>query len=47
LSTDEFVLEILEKNKEEIEEIRKLQEALDQLRKPTAEAYIFSVTSNL
>lgn len=47
MSTREFVEEILEDNQEELDELRKLQEILDQLTEREHRFYTVSVTSNL
>jgi len=47
MSIEEFVAEILEENKEDLDELVELQEVLDQLQKERNEIYFVSVTSNL
>ena len=47
MSTHEFVQEILEESQEELDEIRKLQELLEQLDREESRVYTVSVTSNL
>jgi len=47
MSTEEFVKEILEKNREELGELVRLQEVLDQLPGEKSATYVVSVTSNL
>jgi hypothetical protein len=47
MSVEEFVAEILEENKEDLDELAELQKVLDQLQKDRNEIYFVSVTSNL
>ena len=47
MSIHEFVEEILEENQEELDELRKLEEILDQLTDRERQLYTVSVTSNL
>lgn len=47
MSTEEFVREILEKTREELGELVRLQEVLDQLPGEKSTTYVVSVTSNL
>lgn len=47
MSLEEFVGEILEENQKGIEELRRLQEVLEQLQREETHIYIVSVTSNL
>jgi beta-phosphoglucomutase-like phosphatase (HAD superfamily) len=47
MSTEHFIKTVLEENKEELEEIRKLAEIMDQLRREETKIYVASVTSNL
>jgi len=47
MSIEEFVVEILEENKEDIDDLVRLQEILDQLPKEESKTYFVSITSNL
>lgn len=47
MSIEEFVTEILENSEEEIDELVRLKEILDQLPKEENEVYAVSITSNL
>ena len=47
MSIEEFVQEILEENQEELDEVRRLQEILDQLDSEESVIYTVSITSNL
>lgn len=47
MSTEDFIKRVLEENKDELNEIRKLAEILAQLQREETEIYIASVTSNL
>jgi len=47
MSLREFVENVVEANREELERIRKLSEILDRLRDEKTEVYNFSVTSHL
>lgn len=47
MSLEEFVDEILEENQKDIEELRRLQEVLEQLQREETQIYLVSVTSNL
>lgn len=47
MSIKEFIEDIVEENREELERIRRLSKILDQLRDEKTEVYVFSVTSNL
>lgn len=47
MSIEEFVQEVFDDNQEELDEIRKLQELLDQLDREESRIYTVSVTSNL
>jgi len=45
-SADMFAEEILQKNREELEELRQLLEALDELQNRKPRIYAISITSN-
>jgi tRNA G26 N,N-dimethylase Trm1 len=47
MSTEDFVKELREKHKEDIEEIEKLLEILKDLQEEETRVYSFYVTSNL
>jgi hypothetical protein len=47
MSIKEFIEDVFEENREELERIRRLSKILDQLRDEKTEVYVFSVTSNL
>lgn len=47
MSVEEFIEEILQENKEEVDDIIKLKEILDQLPKEENDVYSVSMTSNL
>jgi hypothetical protein len=47
MSTEQFVKEVRERHKEDIEAIEKLMEILKDLRKEDMKVYDFYVTSNL
>lgn len=47
MSIKEFIEDVVEENREELERIRRLSKILDQLRDEKTEMYVFSVTSNL
>ena len=47
MSLGEFVEEVLERNQEELDKIRKLQEIFDHLRTEETKIYVVSVTSDL
>jgi hypothetical protein len=47
MSLEDFIKDVSEEYEEEIDEVRKLQEILDQLARQENEIYLFSVTSDL
>jgi transcriptional regulator CtsR len=47
MSIEEFIQEIFEENQEDLDEIRRLQEILDQLDSEESVIYTVSITSNL
>lgn len=47
MSLQEFVEDVFEKNQEELDKFRELQEILDQIDREETEFYVFSVTSDL
>lgn len=47
MSVEEFIEKTLAENKEEIDDLVKLEEILDQLPKEENEIYFVSMTSNL
>ena len=47
MSTEDFIKELREKHKEDLEEIEKLAKALEELQTEGRKVYNFYVTSNL
>ncbi len=47
MSTEDFIKELQEENIEDLEEIKKLLEILEQIQGRKTEVYTFFVTSNL